>query len=282
MQRARPAQGCDCAAEAARTVHRIRRAVMGCYCGPESTAPGDAIGSSSTAERVQRPPAPPSPLTTTTPTALDDVLGEARSLVRDWEHMNGCVNAAAHVESDHTTLQALIGAVDDLVGLYEVLGEATRIFSFSAASASHPGLEGGPGQNSESRNHQYSPREWSGYTSEACTSDANTHTEKSAAAPAVGSSSPPPLMTWGKLPAAYLGTHQLDAEEAALVTREAVRYSVILLGEMLHDIGEDFGDELEESRCHDADAVKTLDVGTKVSARLLRLLGQLNSSAERA
>lgn len=222
-----------------------------------------AAGASSTGS--QRPP---------TTAALDDVLGEGRSLVRSWERMNGCVNAATHVDSDHATLQAMIGAVDNLVGLYETLGRAANLF---AAGSRVEGGRGGSRKNST--------QEWStSSVSEACTPDTNTAGAVSATTlltiPSRGF--PDHNMGNSAQPAVYLGTLRLDDEEAVLVAREAVRHSVILLGELLHDIEKDFGEELEESHCHDADAVATYEAVSKVSATLLRLLGRINSSAERA
>lgn len=336
MQRARPAAACDCVSETARTVHRIQRAAASgppeqctaAAAAPPGSGTGGTSSNTSTSSSsngtggggvLQRPPLPPPPPppTTTAAAALDDVLGEGRSLVRDWERMNGCVNAAAHVDGDHATLQAMIGAVDNLVGLYEALGRAARLFAATMTTATAAGgtavrLPHEQGQQQQQQQNQgsssrdgrgggeNSPREWSSYASEACTPDTSVggHFGTSllmttpsrggggggggflAAAAASSSSSD---LHGAQPPAAYLGTHRLDDEEAVLVAREAIRHSVILLGELLHDIEKDFGEEMEESRCHDADAVAaTLEAGSKVSARLLRLLGRINSSSERA
>lgn len=218
MQRTRPVPTCDCVAETARIIHRIQRA---------ATCNGSGLPES----------------TSTTTAALDDVLGEGRALVRSWERMNGCANAAAHVDGDHATLRAMIGAVDRLVGLYETLGRAAHLFF---AGARTPATAAGVVEN-------------------------------------------PPSTQQQQPPAVYLGTLRLDDEEAVLVAREAVRHSVILLGELLHDIERDLGEELEESSSqgrspsHDAEAMAaTFEEVSKVSATLLRLLGRINSSAERA
>lgn len=206
---------------------------------------------------IQRPPT----------TALDDVLGEGRSLVRNWERMNGCANASMHLDSDYTTLQAMIGAVDNLVGLYEMLGEAASLFA-----ATRPG-----GRDSR----RDSPREWPTYASEAYTPDTNTGAISSR--PLMNPSSGFSGHNMGNFaqPAAYLGTHRLDDEEAVLVAREAVRHSVMLLGELLHDIERDFDEELVKRHCHNADAAIISEAAGKVSARLLRFLGRINSLAER-
>lgn len=68
----------------------------------------------------------------------------------------------------------------------------------------------------------------------------------------------------------YLGTHALEEEETIMVGREALRYSVLLLGEVLHDISKDLGDlgggDMEDTRA-------ILD---KSSTDMLRLLGHIN------
>lgn len=72
-------------------------------------------------------------------------------------------------------------------------------------------------------------------------------------------------------PAAYLGAHALDAEEAVMVGREALRHFILLLGEVLHDISKDVGD-LGGDEAGDARAL--LD---RSSAGMLRLLGRINT-----
>lgn len=293
MQRARPAPVCDCTSETARTVHRIHKAAAGAS-GPLDPA---AHGDSSSTNGISRPPPPSAPPLPAT--ALDDVLGESRSLVRNWERMNGCVNAALHLDSDHATLQAMIGAVDRLVGLYDALGRAASLFAGAAqgrslAQQQDGGMRTGRDSRASSSN---SPGEWSSWASEPACATPDTSVA------AGGAVMVPPSGGRGFLdnghgsngnhhvvggvavtpaqPVAYLGTHRLDDEEMVLVAREAVRHSVILLGELLHDIEKDFGEDLEESPRRDVEAVATYEAVSKVSARLLRLLGRINSSTER-
>lgn len=70
--------------------------------------------------------------------------------------------------------------------------------------------------------------------------------------------------------ATYLGNHALDEEEAIMVGREALRHSVLLVGEMLHDISKDLGD-LGGGDTGDMRAI--LD---KSSTDMIRLLGRIN------
>lgn len=70
----------------------------------------------------------------------------------------------------------------------------------------------------------------------------------------------------------YLGTHALDEEEAIMVGREALRHSVLLLGEVLHDISKDLGDLGGGGDTEDTRAI--LD---KSSTDMLRLLGRINT-----
>lgn len=69
----------------------------------------------------------------------------------------------------------------------------------------------------------------------------------------------------------YLGTHALDEEEAIMVGREALRHSVLLLGEVLHDISKDLGD------LGAGDTEDTRVILDKSSTDMLRLLGRINT-----
>lgn len=69
----------------------------------------------------------------------------------------------------------------------------------------------------------------------------------------------------------YLGTHALDEEEAIMVGREALRHSVLLLGEVLHDISKDLGD------LGGSDTEDTRTILDKSSTDMLRLLGRINT-----
>ncbi|KAK7697212.1 hypothetical protein SLS64_013769 [Diaporthe eres] len=69
----------------------------------------------------------------------------------------------------------------------------------------------------------------------------------------------------------YLGTHALDEVEAIMVGREALRHSVLLLGEVLHDISKDLGD------LGGGDTEDTRAMLDKSSTDMLRLLGRINT-----
>lgn len=69
----------------------------------------------------------------------------------------------------------------------------------------------------------------------------------------------------------YIGTHALDEEEAIMVGREALRHSLLLLGEVLHDISKDLGD------LEGGDTEETRAILDKSSTDMLRLLGRINT-----
>lgn len=78
-------------------------------------------------------------------------------------------------------------------------------------------------------------------------------------------------------PPVRLGTHLLDADEAALVHREAMRHSLLLLGEVLNDIEKDLGDVQAPPAEPRVDDVRA---GVRqATARLLRTLGRVNRTA---
>lgn len=193
---------CDCTRETLRIVTAIHDCST---CPPPSNASNisrSSSGDSSYSRTI----------------SLGEVLGAGRLLVRNWERLNGCPNAAAHL--DAAMLRAMAEATGGLLGLYESVGVSNGIIPGSTALGS-------------TRN------------------------------------TTPALATVE--PAAYLGAHALDAEEAVTVGREALRHSVLLLGEVLHDITKDFGD-LGGGEAEDARAL--LD---KSSAGMLRLLGRINT-----
>lgn len=74
----------------------------------------------------------------------------------------------------------------------------------------------------------------------------------------------------------YLGNLRLDREEAAVVEREALRYAVLRLGEVLQDIEEDMSDSVAASTHNADDDTVYSERLALVRSRLLRLLGRIN------
>lgn len=202
MQPADPSMRCDCTAETLRIVTTIH----------ESTSPPGSDVSNNNNSRT---------------TSLGDVLGAGRLLVRNWERLNGCSDASAHL--DAAMLRTIAEAANSLIGLYESVGVSVGILP-PISTPSHAAT-GSPAQG--------------------------------------GSSSNTPALATVKSDT-YLGTHALDEEEAVMVGREALRHSVLLLGEVLHDISKDLGD-LGGGETEDTRAI--LD---KSSTDMLRLLGRIN------
>lgn len=197
MQHAGPPVACDCTRETLRIV----TAIHDCRTCPPSS---DVNNSNSDSNDNRTIP-------------LGEVLGAGRLLVRNWERLNGCPSAAAHL--DAARLHAMAEAASGLLELYESVGVSNSIIPGSTTLGS---------------------------------------TRNNTPAPATAQ------------PAAYLGAHALDAEEAVMVGREALRHSVLLLGEVLHDISKDLGD-LGARQTEDTRAL--LD---RSSAGMLRLLGRIN------
>lgn len=158
--------------------------------------------------------------------SLADVLGTSRLFVRNWERVNGCFNAATHL--DAAMLRTMTEAASALIGLYESVGVSAGILATTTT----------PSSATTGNNVQGSVN------------------------------SAPGLVTVQS--ATYLGTHGLDDEEAIMVGREALRHSILLLGEVLHDISKDLED-LGDRGTEDTQAM--LD---KSSADILRLLGRIN------
>ncbi|KAL1865040.1 hypothetical protein Daus18300_007387 [Diaporthe australafricana] len=211
MQHERPTMMCECTAETLRIVTAIREST----CPPRPNASNHAI-------------------------SLGDVLGAGRLLVRNWEHLNGCFNASAHL--DAAMLWTIADATSGLIGLHESVGVAAGIVS-------------AVGQGTDSRER--------GVSRVATSSSPSAMSTPSRALNNNG------LVTV-QLPT-RLGTHALEEDEANMVGREALRHSVLLLGEILHDISKDCG-ELGGSDVEDTRAI--LD---KSSTDMLRLLGRINS-----
>lgn len=174
--------------------------------------------------------------------SLGDVLCAGRLLVRNWERLNGCFNATTHL--DGAMLRTIAEAANGLIGLYESVGVAAGIL---------PALGQG-----------ISDRERAG-TSRFVSNSPYTIDAPSRAA--TGNAAVGMVVVQS---ATYLGAHALDEDEAIMVGREALRHSVLLLGEILHDISKDFedlgGDDNEDTRA-------ILDKG---STDMLRLLGRIN------
>ncbi|KAI1158378.1 hypothetical protein F5B18DRAFT_641140 [Nemania serpens] len=77
----------------------------------------------------------------------------------------------------------------------------------------------------------------------------------------------------------YLGNLRLDREEAAVVEREALRYAVLRLGEVLQDVEEDMSDSVTASTHNADDDTVYSERLALVRSRLLRLLGRINRAS---
>ncbi|KAK2616097.1 hypothetical protein N8I77_002806 [Diaporthe amygdali] len=209
-------------------------ASMTCDCSPEILRIVAAIHEST---------CPPTPNDSNHTISLSDVLGTGRLLVRNWERLNGCFNASSHL--DAALLRAIADAANGLIGLYEYVGTAAGML---------PAI--GRGTDRERRTSRMA-------TSSPCTTSTPSQSIS-------GSSNPLGRLVPIRSPT-YLGTHSLDEDEAIMVGREALRHSILLLGEVLHDISKD----LEELGDNDIDG--TRPKLEKTSADLLRLLGRINT-----
>ncbi|KAH8749222.1 hypothetical protein F5883DRAFT_720859 [Diaporthe sp. PMI_573] len=174
--------------------------------------------------------------------SLGDVLCTGRLLVRNWERLNGCFNASNHL--DAAMLRTIAEAANGLIGLYESVGVSVGIL---------PAM--GQGERAGSSRMVTSP-----YTI------SSTPSRAPAGNTAVGNTGLVAVHS-----ATYLGAHALEEEEAVIVGRETLRHSVLLLGEILHDISKDFGDLGSGGDMEDTRAI--LD---KSSTDMLRLLGRIN------
>lgn len=177
--------------------------------------------------------------------SLGDVLCTGRLLVRNWERLNGCFNVSTHL--DTAMLRTIAEAADSLLRLYDIVGVSAGIF---------PAIEQGS-----------TDRERGGTgTSRMMTSSSPRTIITPSYSSATGDTA---LVTVQQ--ATYLGTHALEQDEAVIVGRESLRHSILLLGEVLHDISKDFED-LGGGNNEDLRAI--LD---RSSTDMLRLLGRINN-----
>lgn len=183
---------------------------------------------------------PPRPNASNHAISPGDVLGAGRMLIRSWERLDGCFNASAHL--DAAMLRTIADAASGLIGLHEFVAVAAGIL---------PGV----GQSTTDRERGTS-RVMSSSSSSSAMSTPSRASDNNAL---VAVQSP-----------TYLGTHALEEGEAIMVGREALRHSILLLGEILHDISKDCG-ELGGSDVEDTRAI--LD---RSSTDMLRLLGRIN------
>ncbi|KAI1294339.1 hypothetical protein F5Y03DRAFT_373139 [Xylaria venustula] len=179
-----------------------------CSCADETLGLAEAISSldsvsTSTSNTTSSSSSTPlSSSSTSTFVPFDDILDAGRTLIRTWEHVNGCSNAEAHEEGH--LLRAFLDAADKTLRLYEAVDmrnvSSSAVNEFTAMSNT---LNQPPTRNGM----------------------ATTHSLDEAS-----------LFRGASV---YLGNLKLDGEEAAIVAREALRHAVLRLGEVLQDIEDD-------------------------------------------
>ncbi|RYP06505.1 hypothetical protein DL764_003125 [Monosporascus ibericus] len=244
MQRPRLSMSCDCASKTLRIVNAVQQSIA-------PSKPTLLPSLPMLAEAAINDEPTPDTGASRQVLSLGDVLCAGRLLVRNWERVNGCPRASLHL--DVSTLRAMAEATDGVVYLYEMAGEA--------ASLLRP-LRGGSERNFTNHRMAESSNPTTG--SLASTTSAPGSRASNIVAPNIVRS---PV---------HLGTYALDDDESVIVGRGAMRHSLLLLGEVLHDIEKDLGED--HSPAHQiVDARVRVEEAT---GRILRLLGRINSAVE--